>query len=66
MREFFSGKSLPVEGRGKSDLFGSRKFRVQGHDARHKGVEAPHDEMLLRILASESDRWHHQPLYEAS
>ena len=24
-----------------------------------------HDAMLLRIFIGESDRWHHQPLYEA-
>ncbi len=25
----------------------------------------PHDAVLLRIFPGESDRWHHQPLYEA-
>jgi PII-like signaling protein len=25
----------------------------------------PHEAVLLRILIGESDRWHHQPLYEA-
>jgi hypothetical protein len=25
----------------------------------------PHEAMLLRIFIGESDRWHHQPLYEA-
>lgn len=28
-------------------------------------MELPHDSMLLRIFIGESDRWHHQPLYEA-
>jgi PII-like signaling protein len=28
-------------------------------------VHLPHDAMLLRIFIGESDRWHHQPLYEA-
>ncbi|HTV61881.1 MAG TPA: radical SAM family heme chaperone HemW [Verrucomicrobiae bacterium] len=38
--------SLPVEGRGKPNSFGSRKFRVQGHDARRKGVEDPREPTL--------------------
>jgi uncharacterized protein len=25
----------------------------------------PHEAMLLRVFIGESDRWHHQPLYEA-
>jgi hypothetical protein len=28
-------------------------------------MNLPHDAMLLRIFIGESDRWHHQPLYEA-
>jgi PII-like signaling protein len=28
-------------------------------------MEVPHDAVLLRIFLGESDRWHHQPLYEA-
>ena len=28
-------------------------------------MEIPHDAVLLRIFIGESDRWHHQPLYEA-
>jgi hypothetical protein len=28
-------------------------------------MHLPHDAMLLRIFLGESDRWHHQPLYEA-
>ena len=28
-------------------------------------MKPPEDAMLLRILIGESDRWHHQPLYEA-
>src|ERR1700720_3242365 len=28
-------------------------------------MEVPRDSMLLRIFIGESDRWHHQPLYEA-
>jgi PII-like signaling protein len=28
-------------------------------------MHVPHDAMLLRIFIGESDRWHHQPLYEA-
>ena len=28
-------------------------------------MHLPHDAMLLRIFIGESDRWHHQPLYEA-
>lgn len=28
-------------------------------------MELPHDSTLLRIFIGESDRWHHQPLYEA-
>jgi len=28
-------------------------------------MHLPHEAMLLRILIGESDRWHHQPLYEA-
>jgi PII-like signaling protein len=28
-------------------------------------MNVPHDSMLLRIFIGESDRWHHQPLYEA-
>jgi len=28
-------------------------------------MHLPHDAMLLRIFIEESDRWHHQPLYEA-
>ena len=27
--------------------------------------QIPQDAMLLRIFIGESDRWHHQPLYEA-
>jgi uncharacterized protein len=30
----------------------------------HK-MHLPHEAMLLRIFIGESDRWHHQPLYEA-
>jgi hypothetical protein len=28
-------------------------------------MHIPHDAVLLRIFIGESDRWHHQPLYEA-
>ena len=28
-------------------------------------MQIPHDAMLLRIFIGESDRWHHEPLYEA-
>lgn len=28
-------------------------------------MHLPHDAILLRIFIGESDRWHHQPLYEA-
>lgn len=28
-------------------------------------MQIPHDAMLLRIFIGESDRWEHQPLYEA-
>ena len=28
-------------------------------------MQLPHDAMLLRIFIGESDRWKHQPLYEA-
>ena len=28
-------------------------------------MHLPHDAMLLRIFIEESDRWNHQPLYEA-
>ncbi len=28
-------------------------------------MEIPHDSLLLRIFLGETDRWHHQPLYEA-
>src|ERR1044072_1314504 len=28
-------------------------------------MHLPHDAMLLRLFISETDRWHHQPLYEA-
>jgi uncharacterized protein len=28
-------------------------------------MHLPHDSMLLRIFIGESDRWKHQPLYEA-
>jgi PII-like signaling protein len=28
-------------------------------------MHLPHESMLLRIFIGESDRWHHQPLYEA-
>lgn len=28
-------------------------------------VELPQESLLLRIFIGESDRWHHQPLYEA-
>jgi|SRR6185295_17618501 len=28
-------------------------------------MNIPHDAVLLRIFVGESDRWHHQPLYEA-
>jgi PII-like signaling protein len=28
-------------------------------------MEIPHEAVLLRIFIGESDRWHHQPLYEA-
>ena len=27
-------------------------------------MEIPHDSVLLRIFIGESDKWHHQPLYE--
>ena len=27
-------------------------------------MQIPHDSVLLRIFIGESDRWHHQPLYE--
>ena len=28
-------------------------------------MHLPHEATLLRIVIGESDRWHHQPLYEA-
>src|SRR5207253_7093158 len=28
-------------------------------------MQIPHDAVLLRVFLGESDRWHHQPLYEA-
>jgi len=28
-------------------------------------MQIPHDSVLLRIFIGESDRWHHQPLYQA-
>ena len=28
-------------------------------------MHLPHEAMLLRMFIGESDRWHHQPLYEA-
>jgi hypothetical protein len=28
-------------------------------------MQLPHEATLLRIFIGESDRWHHQPLYEA-
>lgn len=28
-------------------------------------MHIPHEAMLLRVFIGESDRWHHQPLYEA-
>ncbi len=28
-------------------------------------MQIPHDAVLLRIFVGESDRWHHQPLFEA-
>ena len=28
-------------------------------------MHLPHEAILLRIFIGESDRWHHQPLYEA-
>ena len=28
-------------------------------------MQIPQDAVLLRIFVGESDRWHHQPLYEA-
>ncbi len=28
-------------------------------------MQIPHDAVLLRIFIGETDRWHHQPLYEA-
>ena len=28
-------------------------------------MQIPHDSVLLRTFIGESDRWHHQPLYEA-
>ena len=28
-------------------------------------MQIPHDAVLLRIFIGESERWHHQPLYEA-
>jgi hypothetical protein len=28
-------------------------------------MELPHESVLLRIFIGESDKWHHQPLYEA-
>jgi PII-like signaling protein len=28
-------------------------------------MHIPHDAVLLRVFLGESDRWHHQPLYEA-
>jgi len=28
-------------------------------------MHLPHDAVLLRVFIGESDRWHHQPLYEA-
>lgn len=29
-------------------------------------MQIPHDAVLLRIFIGESDRWHHQTLYEAT
>jgi len=28
-------------------------------------MHIPHDAVLLRVFLGESDRWRHQPLYEA-
>jgi PII-like signaling protein len=28
-------------------------------------MHIPHEAMLLRVFIGETDRWHHQPLYEA-
>ena len=28
-------------------------------------MQIPHDSVLLRVFIGESDRWHHQPLYQA-
>jgi uncharacterized protein len=28
-------------------------------------MQIPHEAVLLRVFIGESDRWHHQPLYEA-
>jgi PII-like signaling protein len=28
-------------------------------------MQIPHEAVVLRIFIGESDRWHHQPLYEA-
>jgi uncharacterized protein len=28
-------------------------------------MQIPHESVLVRIFIGESDRWHHQPLYEA-
>ena len=28
-------------------------------------MHLPHEAMLLRVFIGETDRWHHQPLYEA-
>ena len=28
-------------------------------------MHLPHEAMLLRVFIGESDRWHHQPLYES-
>jgi PII-like signaling protein len=28
-------------------------------------MQIPHDSVLLRIFIGESDRWHHEPLYQA-
>jgi hypothetical protein len=42
-----------------------RAHRPRGLPIRDVSPDLPHDAVLLRICIGESDRWKHQPLYEA-
>jgi PII-like signaling protein len=42
-----------------------RAHRPRGPPIRDVSPDLPHDAVLLRIFIGESDRWKHQPLYEA-